>query len=270
MTTQPLSAPQRPRPAPLALGSLRTVPALMLREMSTTYGRSAFGYLWAVLEPAAGIVLLTLAFSFAFRSPPIGTNFPIFYASGMLPFLMYLHVSQKVATAIRFSKPLLFYPRVTFADALLARFLLNALTQVAVFMIVLTSIIVIFNLNMIIDPVAVILGIGMALMLAVGIGTLNCFLMSMFPGWERLWGILTRPLFIISCIFFLFEVVPQPLQDYLWFNPLVHVVGQVRTGIYPTYSGDYISPLYVMSVSLICLFFGLLLLRRYSRQIVND
>ena len=40
--------------------SLRAIAALVLREMSTTNGRSPGGYLWAILEPAAGIALLTI------------------------------------------------------------------------------------------------------------------------------------------------------------------------------------------------------------------
>ncbi|WP_430450396.1 ABC transporter permease [Rhodophyticola sp.] len=63
--------------------------ALILREMSVTYGRSPGGYIWAVLEPAAGIGLLVLVFSVAFEAPPMGSNFAMFYATGMIPFLAY-------------------------------------------------------------------------------------------------------------------------------------------------------------------------------------
>ena len=100
----------------LARGTLRTIGALFIREMSTTHGRNAFGYAWAVLEPVAGIALLSLVFSLAFRSPSLGTNFPLFYASGLLPFMAYMDVSQKVAQSIRFSRQLIFYPGVTFVD----------------------------------------------------------------------------------------------------------------------------------------------------------
>ncbi len=241
----------------------------MLREMSTTYGRSSLGYLWTILEPVGGIMLMTFIFSLAFRSPPMGTNFALFYASGMLPYLMYMDMSNKTAAAIRYSKPLLFYPGVTFIDALLARFLLTALTQIAVFVIVLTSIILWFDLPSILDYPAIATGLAMALFLGLGIGTLNCYLFSMSPMWERSWGILNRPLFIISCIFFLFDTVPQPFRDYLWFNPLIHSIGAVRQGIYPTYAGDYVSVLYVFGIGVICFVLGLVFLRHSYRDITN-
>jgi capsular polysaccharide transport system permease protein len=251
-------------------GTPRTVAALMLREMASTHGRSALGYLWAILEPVAGVILLTFIFSLALRSPGIGTSFPLFYATGMLPFTLYMDISQKSSVALRFSRQLLAYPGVTFVDALMARVLLNSITQIMVWVVVLTGIIWIYRLDVILDPPAVALGFAMATSLAVGIGTLNCYLLSVYPTWERIWAILNRPLFIISCIFFLYDDVPMPYRDWLWYNPIVHCVGQVRAGVYATYDATYVSPLYVFGISGVTLALGLLLLRRYYRDIIND
>ncbi len=260
----------RPHLRPARFRTGRTVAALFIREMSTTYGRSAMGYGWAILEPVAGIALLSLVFSLAFRAPSLGTNFPLFYASGMLPFLAYMDVSQKVAASLRFSRQLLFYPGVTFVDALLARFLLNAITQVLVFMILVTGIIQIYDLKVILDIPRLAMGMALALWLALGVGTLNCYLLSAFPSWERTWAILNRPLFILSCVFFVFDDVPQPWQDWLWFNPLIHVVGLVRSGLYATYDAGYALPGYVVACGAVPLAFGLLFLRRYHRDIIES
>ncbi|MFZ5964875.1 ABC transporter permease [Thalassococcus sp. BH17M4-6] len=256
---------QRPRKA----SNLRTLVALVMREMSTTYGRSALGYLWAILEPAAGIILLTAIFSLAFRAPSIGTNFPLFFASGLLPFMAYTDLSQKTASALRFSRQLLAYPGVTFIDALMARLVLNTLTHLMIFSVVLTSILVIYRVDVILDPAAIALGFGMALYLAAGVGMLNCYLTSTYPVWERAWGILTRPLFFISGILFTFESVPRPYSEYLWWNPLIHVIGQVRSGIYATYDASYVSHVYVFLFGGIPMTLGMMLLRRYHRDILN-
>jgi capsular polysaccharide transport system permease protein len=255
---------------PQSIKTFRTVMALILREIATTYGRSALGYLWAVIEPVAGIMLLTFVFSQTFRAPPIGTSFPLFYASGMLPFLAYLDLSQKISVSVRFSKPLLFYPGVTFIDAILARLLLNAFTHLMVFAMVLGSILIFYRVDSNLDLPAMAEGFLMMVALSAGIGTLNCFLLSRYPVWERAWAILNRPLFIISCVFFMFESVPVPYRDYLWWNPLVHLVGQFRSGVYPTYDDSYVSPLYVFGLSLVTFTVGILLLRRFYRDIIND
>ncbi len=261
-----LSAPQKPRSYKMA----RAVSALMLREMSTTYGRTNFGYLWAILEPVAGIVLLTFVFSFALRSPPLGTNFALFYASGILPFLAYTELSNKVATSLRFSKVLLTFPAVTYVDALLGRILLNAITQVMVIVVVLSALLSMYRIDVILDYPAILLSIAMAITLGVSVGVLNCFILSMFPVWERIWAILNRPMFFVSGIFFLFEDTPSNFSAIMWYNPLIHITGQMRRGIYQTYPGDYISPLYVFSLSGLFLAVGMVFLSRYHRKILNE
>ncbi len=248
----------------------RTIFALMLREMATTYGRSPGGYLWAILEPTAGILLLTLIFSAAFRAPPLGVNFPIFYASGLVPFMLYIGVSNKMATALLFSKPLLTYPTVTFIDALTARFLVNVLTHIMVAYVIYSFILLVYETRTIIDLPRILLAFAMAAVLSGGIGIMNCFLFSRFPVWQQIWTIINKPLFLISCIFFIYESIPQPYRDYLWYNPVVHIIGVSRSGFYSNYRAEYASPLYVMGLGLGLTLLGLVLLKRHYRDLIEQ
>lgn len=248
---------------------MRSVLALMLREMSTTYGRSPGGYIWAVVEPAAGIALLSLVFAVAFNNPPIGISFPMFYATGMLPFLMFTDTQAKVARSLLFSKQLLSYPTVTFIDAILGRFLLNVITALLVGYLLFTSIYMLLETRVTPDLPLIVLSYVMAACLGLGVGTLNAFLFTRFDASQHAWSILMRPMFIISGIFLPYEAVPQPYREYLWYNPLVHVIGMMRKGFYGTYDGTYVSVSYVMLISLICLAAGLLLLRRHHQDLLT-
>lgn len=249
--------------------SLRTIVALMLREMATSYGRSPGGYLWAVLEPVLGIALLTLIFSAGFRAPAIGISFPLFYATGILPMLLFTEMAGKVALSLLFSKPLLAYPAVTYVDALIARFLVNLMAQIMVFYVVFTGILLLFETRVTPDFGRVVEGVTLTALLALGVGVMNCFLFTIFPIWQRIWSILMRPLFIISCVFFLFETVPQPYRDLLWYNPLIHLVGILRNGFYGSYEAAYVSELYVIGLSLGLTTAGLVFLRRYHRDLIH-
>lgn len=250
--------------------TLRTLLALIMREMITSYGRSPGGYMWAILEPAAGTALITAIFSMGFKTPPLGTNFGIFYASGIVPFFLYNDISGKVGTAISYSKSLLVYPSVTFLDAIVARFLLNAMTQLMVAYIVITFIIIVLDAPVSLSFGRILLGFSMALMLGLGMGTLNCFLFSTYPLWQRVWSIVTRPLFFVSGVIFLYDTIPEPYRGWLWWNPLVHVVGAVRSGFYARYDANYVSPIYVFSFASITFVVGLVFLRRYHRDILNN
>ncbi len=249
--------------------ALRVIGALALREIAVSNRRVLFGYLWEVVEPVAFIAILMTIFALVFHRPPIGDSFALFYASGTLPYLIFTGVAGKVGTAVRFSRPLLTYPEVTFLDAILARFLLAAATKLAVFAIVIAMVVLAFRIDPLFDLPRLFLGLGMALGLALALGTLNCLLFGLFPLYESIWQVVTRPLFLVSAVLFLFDQVPLPWRDYLWWNPVVHLVGAVRAGLYPTYPASYVSVTYIALLVAVSLPAALFFLRRYWRDLVN-
>lgn len=248
----------------------RAVGALMLREMATTHGRLPGGYLWAVAEPLFGIALLSAIFAISFHAPALGTSFALFYASGLLPFLAFSDITGKLAQALNFSRPLFAYPAVGVFDALLARFLLASLTQLAVASLLLTGILFLGETRATPDIAVLAQAAGMMAVLSLGVGMLNCLLIGLMPLWQRIWSIVMRPMFLISGVFFTFEAVPLPWRDYVWWNPLIHIVGLVRRGLYPGYDAAYASPTYLLVLGLgVSLLAGVGLLR-WHRDILSD
>lgn len=247
--------------------TLRTIMALVLREMTSTYGRSPGGYLWAVIEPAAGIALMAFIFTLFLRNPPLGSNFMLFYATGLLPFMMFISISTKMSQTLTYSRQLLSYPRVTIIDALAARLILNVITQFMVSIIVLGGILGFFDLGTTFHLPAILLSYAMAIGLGAGVGTMNCFLNACIPFWSNIWAVITRPLVIMSCVIHLFDSTPMPWRGYLWFNPLIHVVGEMRSAFYMGYDAPYVSVAYVFGVALVIGLLGLLFLSRYYRNL---
>ena len=246
------------------LRPLRVVFALVVREMGTRFGRSVGGYLWAVLEPLGGIVLLAIAFSLAVRTPPMGTSFMLFYATGIVPFNMYRTISSAASSAISSNKGLLTYPVVTLLDAVIAKFLLTLLTQLTVATVLLVGIVLAFDLHINLDLAAAACALALAAVLGLGVGTLNCVLFGFFPTWKNVWGVLTRPLFILSGVFYVYETVPAKFQAVLWWNPLVHVIAVMRAGFYGTYHPQFVSYPYVLGIALVTFVVGAYLLRRHT------
>lgn len=260
-----------PRMSPIpAPRSVRVIMALILREMGTTYGKSSLGYLWAILEPIGAIAVLSLAFSVAFTTPALGSSFPLFYATGYIPFMVYNTMQNKVGATVRENVQLLFYPRVTYMDAIISRFILIALTQFLSAVIVYVGIILFDGVNQRIDVGAVLIGFGIATLLGLGVGVLNCVIIHLMPSWRQIWSILTRPLFLVSCIFFMFDTLPVWIQNILWWNPLIHIIGITRLGFYSVYEGDYISLAYPLIIAGVTLFLGLALLRRHAANLINS
>lgn len=248
--------------------ALRAMLALILREIATTHGRTRGGYLWAVIEPIAAVALLVVVFSVAFEKPPLGRSFALFYASGYLPFMIYSDLAQKIGVSLRFSKPLLAYPAVTWWDALCARFVLNTLTHMVVFIVVLGAILIWEPRTLRLDLPLVLAGIGLAAALGFSLGALNAYLFEATPAWERIWAIANRPLFIMSGVLFLPDAVPDPYGEWLLYNPLVHVIGMLRAGVFPGYSAAWVDTGFVLEVTAVLLIPALVLLRANARDLL--
>ena len=262
----PSSQPDLPRPSFL---TGRIITSLILREMNSTYGRSPGGYVWAVLEPIGMIVILSVAFSLLVRSPSLGTSFLMFYATGYLPFSIYNEIAAKTAGSLKYSRPLLAYPRVTWMDAVLARILLNFLTGLTVFCILISAILYFTGTRVVLDVGRILEGIGIAVATGIGVGLVNCLLGGLFDLWARVWAIVSRPLFLASGIIYIYEDLPRSAQAILWWNPLIHATGQVRSGFYTTYDATYVSLPYAYGLALILSVIGLLFLRQHYRTILE-
>lgn len=248
---------------------VRSITALVLREMSTRYGRTPGGYVWALLEPVGMIIILGFAWSLVASTPTLGTSYFLFKATGFMVLQMTLINANQVGRAMRFSRALLFYPRVSWLDALLARFVLNTLVVTLVTTIILTGIVYFENVRSVLDFGDIFLAMTLAAMMGFSVGVLNCYLFQRLPVWEQVWSITTRPLFLISGVIFIYEDLPRAGQEVLWYNPVLHLTGIMRDGFYPLYHPNYVSGLYLAIWITVPLLAGLLLLRQYHRDLLN-
>ena len=254
---------------PIRRRSVRAIIALILREMTTRFGRKPGGYVWAVLQPLFMIVVLAFAWSLLMRTPSMGTSFILYKGTGLLILRAFKETGSVVGKGLSYSKALLFYPGVTWMDALLARFLLNALLMIAVMAIILTGVMIYEDIGTPIDWPKVILAVSLTLALGFGVGVLNCFMFERVPVYENVWRILTAPLMIISGVILHYEAMPEIAQRYLWYNPILHLTGIMRDGFYPLYRPEYISVPYVMIWILVPMFLGLLLVRKHHKDLLN-
>jgi capsular polysaccharide transport system permease protein len=167
------------------------------------------------------------------------------------------------------NRPLLAFPVVTALDTVIARFLLQALSGFAVAVIILFAILAIFDDPIALDVKPLALGFFLAITLGLGVGLVNCWLFAISRSWELIWGIISRPLFLVSCVFFSFASVPEFVRDVLWFNPLVHLVGSFREGIYPTYDAAHVSPAFVLGIVLVLVTTGLIAIRSSATRLAT-
>ena len=243
--------------------TFRVISALIMRETGSRESRTSLGFLWTMIDPILGVMILSICFLIIQRQPRYGTNFPLFYVTGVLPFHLYTHVAGRVATSIRYSSNLLGFPSVTVIDVIMARFILNVFTNLVVFLAMAIWVVEWYDLRVNPNLYEVILSLTMAAALGLGIGTMNSFLFLWQPAYETLWSVLNRPMTIFSGVMFSISDLPTYIFNILKWLPMAHLVAEMRHAYYPSYMHDFVSPAYVFLISAVAFTIGLVGLHRY-------
>lgn len=245
----------------------RVIAALVLREIHTRYGNRQFGYLWEIIEHVAHILILSVLFMLLQRSAPIGGNFGVFFATGLIPYLLFQHIDRQIMNAAGSNQPLLTFPMVMPFDLIIARTALECATTGVVIMLFLAAG---FYFNLL-APVDSLFGLFMAfatvIVFAMGIGIINSVIVLNFPSYKTLHSFLIRPFYFMSGIFYVADMLPLEVQHMLFFNPLLHITEWVRSAFFSEYESHFLNKFYVVSISIIFLFAGLVVERLTKEKV---
>jgi capsular polysaccharide transport system permease protein len=199
-------AKRPPRPQPGWLDGVRTqlrvLQALIIRETRTRFGESRLGYGWALLEPILHIMMLSAVFSLLMRGrPPIGTDFFIFYLTGLIPYFLFVHASSVMTHAISANLALLQLPLVTTFDVILARGILEVVSDVLVAALLLAGFAASGLAALPADWWTPSVAAIAAATLGLGCGFVNAVANRYCKSWDKIWVQLTRILYFFSGIF---------------------------------------------------------------------
>lgn len=267
--------PRRPRPPPRFSDRLRTqarvIHALIIRETRTRFGDSRLGYGWALIEPILHIVLLAAVFSLLLRGqPPIGAHFFVFYFTGLVPYLVFVHASTSMMHAVTSNGALLQLPPVKPFDAILARGLLEFATDMVVAVIIVAG----FSAFGVPALPADLGGVATALIvtagLGCGVGFVNAVLQTVLRSWDRVWNNATRLLYFFSGIFYVPGMMPDWARDLLAWNPLLHAIDWVRAGFFVGYDPHWLARRYLVVCAVLAVLAGFALERGLRRRLSSE
>lgn len=252
------------RPRPGLLGRLNTqrrvIRALMIRETRTRFGDSNLGYGWALLEPILHIALLSVVFALLMHgSPPIGTEFFIFYFTGLIPYHVFVHSSGAMTFAITGNAPLLQLPLVTTFDVILARGLVEFATDVIVSVLLLIGFAAIGLKAVPVDLWTPAIALIATALLGFGIGFINAVVAVFIRSWDRSYAQITRALYFCSGIFYVPGMMPDWVRDLLGWNPLLHAIDWFRSGFFESYQPHWLDRRYLLLTGLSAILAGLAL-----------
>ena len=194
------------------------------REVLSRYAGSVSGLFWTLLHPLAQLAIFAYVFSKIFRigvpADYPGVHYVAFVAIALWPWIMFSEGLQRALGSIAGNAGLI--RKVAFPDRLLvfSAILATYAVHLAGFVVVLLALRVagepihVFRL-----PLALLLLVPY-LLLATGIGAFLAALQTLLRDVEHVVQVVLQVLFYASPILYSASLVPEPLRDWMRWNPL--------------------------------------------------
>lgn len=241
---------------------LHVLHALMLRDMRTRFGGSLWGYGVVVMWPCVHMGMLIAIYTFQKLPIPSGGPAPIFFATGALPVLIFQYISREVMKALMMNRPLTYYPQVKIFDLVFARVLVEIVTGFLGLLVVFSVLIALGYDPRPAEPFVAICGYGTAILLGIGIGTINVAIVSFFPGWVIGYVLFSIVMYIASGVMFMSNYMPDKIYYWLKYNPCLQLVEWVRSAYYPSI-GLQVDYLYTLLWAGTSLVIGLYMIKHF-------
>ncbi|GAA6135050.1 ABC transporter permease [Oceaniserpentilla sp. 4NH20-0058] len=236
-----------------------TVHALIMREINTRFGSSKLGYFWALAEPAAQAAVLAILFSIIGRSSLSGVPVVVFMMVGLVPFKFFTKLITQLADSVDANKALLSYRQVGPLDPFCARLIIEVVTFILVFLILMV-ILAWFGYDVMPQDLLGLLYASLLLVyLSVGLGLVLCTITSIWEDFEKVLQMMMRPLIFVSGVFFAATMIPAQYWYVVTWNPVFHLIEMMREAMFVTYTSPVADPTYVIIVSFVINALGLMM-----------
>lgn len=217
----------------------RVIYALLLREMTTRFGRDQIGFLWVFFEP----MLLAFAIGTLKHLMDRGGHYGVppfmFGVIGYAPYFAFRGMINQASGALTANMTLLYHRQIKLFDIMLARGLLQSAVVTTVLLVVITGASWLVSMTPHSVPILV-AGLMMMLLYSHGLAMLVAAGTAAFELTDRVVHPLTYLALPFSGAFIPMHSLPPSWREALLWNPQVHFHEMMRDGMF----GDLIPPYY--------------------------
>jgi lipopolysaccharide transport system permease protein/teichoic acid transport system permease protein len=205
---------------------------LSIRDFQQTYIRNLFGFVWAILDPLAFVVILYFVFGARFASKdPNGIPFGMYLLMGYIAYDFFSNSLNSVTSSIHSHSFLL--KKINFKVATLP--IIAILAILMMHGVVLSVTIVVLMLNHVFPTLMwlqLFYYIFALMILIISVGWLTSSIYLFFPDVRNIVAIILRILFFLTPIFWNMEGLEHKHQLILKLNPIYYIVNGYRDSFF--------------------------------------
>lgn len=224
----------------------RIIWALLMRELSTRYGRDNLGFLWVIAEPlifAAGVATLLSVirppFEYGIRVVP-------FTVTGYMPLILIRQTVGFVVNSVRANQALLYHRQITPLHLFVARFSLEFIGITFAYITIVIGLMVVGIMTPPKDILTLIQGWFLLAWLSFGLAIIMGAASEVFDFVERIVQVLTYLLIPLSGAFFMADALPPAYRHWILYLPFIHCFELMRGAYFGEFLKTYFNLQYVV------------------------
>lgn len=249
---------------------LRVIQALLLRELSTRFGRDNIGFLWIMAEPLLFAVLVGIMWRYMKGPEEHGVSVFAFVVSGYVPLVLFRHSITRSVMLFSVNSALMYHRQIKIHDFILARFLIEWIGHMMAYLAI-VAIMLFFDAF----PIPADMGLFLIGWFYYSAFTLAvCFVLAplseMSEVLEKFMPVVTYMMVPFSGSFAMVSWLTPGARDVMYYSPPVHAMEMMRSGLFGTAITPYYNFVYPMGVTIVLMVIGLALCRKVRRMLVIE
>lgn len=238
----------------------RIIGALILREMSTRFGREGFGFAWIILEPLVFCVAVIILWTLTKPAYEHGIRVSAFTMTGYMCILLMRHLIQYSVSAMQANVGLLHHRHVKPIHIYVSRHILEFGGATGAFVVVYVALIAIGQISPPHNYLLLYCGWLLLAWSGIGLATVMAGLAIRFEMLERVISLFTYLLIPLSGAFFMIAWLPPKAQKIFLMIPFPHAVEMLRAGVFGEFVETHYNFLYPLGWGMAFNIIGLLLI----------
>lgn len=249
---------------------VRVIGALMIRELSTRFGRENIGFLWIMMEPLLFAVLVGIAWR-ALKGPSeYGLDIVAFVVSGYIPLVFFRSTISRAVNSFTANGSLMYHRQIKILDLILVRFAIELIGHMMAYLFI-GLILGVFGFFPVPHDIGfLMLGWAYYSLFTLSVALVVAPLSEMSELVEKIVPVTTYLMVPFSGAFFLAGSLSAAATEVVLYSPPVHGMEMMRYGLF----GPSINPqydfLYPLQFCLPCMALGLLLCRMVRKNLVVE
>lgn len=252
---------------PRVLRKVRTINALLVRELMARFGHHNIGFLWQIVEPLALSLGVMISWSLIYGDRNHGVRVIPLVLTGYTMLTLWRHMVARLNHSFRHGSGLLFHRVVRPADILIARGLIESIGTLVAFFVAYIPL-MLLDVIQPVDDYLVLLGAWTIMCgLTFGVALIITALAHFSDAVERLVQPVMYLILPLTGAFYMVYWLPPVGREVVLYSPLVHLSEMFRAGYFGSDVPTYWQLSYPLVWSIVANAIGWLLILKAQRHI---